>query len=241
MKVGVALSGCDMGGICAHRVLEEIERQGYEIAMVSACSIPAAAALFWSARLAPEKADGMAKRFLYDAARTYLDTALATLADTLAREKPKQRRPICVAACNLPDGRMVVFTDSFSLSSDTFSALPLQDPYDMLSATVSGTAGLGSYAFGEYRLCDYSARYGCPIAPLRLCGLSRVMSISFLPQIPAGAYEASLLQSLGRACSAADLHLPIILPQDANYEGCILYSVKLVREALTTLEKAEAS
>jgi hypothetical protein len=241
MKVGVALSGCDLGGICAHRVLEEIERQGYEIVMVSACSIPAAAALFWSVGLTPEKADSMAKRFLKDVAQSDLDTALAAMAETLTKEHPRQGRPVCVAACNLTDGRMVVFTDTFSLNSDTFSALPLQDPYDMLSATVSGTAGLGSYVLGDYRLCDYSARYGCPVAPLRLCGLSRVLSIAFLPAVPSGAYEAALLQSLGRTCSAADLHLPILLPQEANFEGCVLHSVKLVGEALANLEKAETS
>ncbi len=241
MKLGVALSGCGMGGICAHRVLEEVERQGYEIAMVAASSIPAAAALSWSARLKPEKIDLMAKRFLKDVARWDLDTALAVMAETLAKVKSKQRRPVCVTSCNLTDGRMVVFTDSFSLNSDTFSALPLQEPYDMLSATVSGTAGLGSYTLGEYRLCDYSARYGCPVAPLRLCGLSRVLSISFLPAVPTGAYEAALLQSLGQACPAVDLHLPIILPQDADFEGCVRHSVKLLREALENWEKAEAS
>ena len=33
MKIGVAISGCDIGGAAAFAALNEIEKQGYDIAL----------------------------------------------------------------------------------------------------------------------------------------------------------------------------------------------------------------
>lgn len=211
MKIGVALSGCDMGGVGAHYLLDRLAAEGVAVDALSLCSVPALTGLLWAAGYDAGAAGKKAKQLLYDAATDDIDAAIARFCDTLhmGRDRDALRLPTAVSAVNVADGKSVVFTNSFLADAQNLTAFPLDDAYDACSATVSLMDGLASYHYRDCRLCDYTVWHGAPYQALRLMGAEKILSFSFEPRHPRTPYEVLVRQMLRRSASAADLHIPI--------------------------------
>lgn len=212
MKIGVALSGCDIGGVCGYRVLKRLEAMGFEIEMVSTCCLASAMALAYGCGLEAHKADLTAAAFLQAAREENMDAAIAAVDSILPPGRLAQCKALAVNAVQVESGKVFTFTNAFRLKSERLCTLPLRDGYDALSATISTLDGLASYRYRGLRLCDYSAWYGCPLYPLRMSGIPRVLSISFLPLAPSTPYEILVRQTTLATAGAADVHISVEFP-----------------------------
>lgn len=206
MKIGVALSGCDVGGICAFKILSRLASYGFEIGLLSACCVPAAAALLYAGGCDGETMQRLSESFFNDARGFDMDFAIANFS---AAYKPGKgtRIPVAISAVDVEDGGVVTFTDHYALETGNIKTAKMCDTYDMLSAAVSFAGGLGSYRYGGRRLCDYSCWYGCPIHPLRLAGFTKIISLSYLPKQPENPYEALVKRMTASNSAAADIHI----------------------------------
>lgn len=208
MKIGVALAGCDIGGVSAWRVLRELEEQGFDIGMVSACCLPAATSLLYARGCGDTEMRKLSEAFLRDTRSSDIDFAIANLSAAF-RDGEGETVPLAINAVNVSDGGIVTFTDDYSLRCGNLKTFPIGDPYDVLSATISLMDGLGSYRYKGHKLCDFSCWYGCAIQPLKLAGLQKTVSVAFLPRFPKSPYEVLVKQMIGSTASLADIHIPI--------------------------------
>lgn len=215
VKTGVALSGCDLGGICAWAVLDELTAQGFYIEMVSASCIPAAAALLYANNYTSESMRKHSENFLNDARESDIDFAVANLASGFHESGGKRTR-LCVNAVDVSDGEIVVFTDDYAFSGENLKTFAGAEPFDIISATVSLVDGLGCYRYRGRRLCDFCCWYGAPVHQLRLAGMERIISVSFLPRKSKTPYEASARRVIMNAASLADIHIPIDFGDEAS-------------------------
>jgi hypothetical protein len=188
MKIGVALSGCDMGGLCAYHILERLEGMGFNAGLISCCCVPSVGAMLHSGGVDPGMAERLLSEFLAGA-REDMDAAVARLAGEVPILSMARCRRLALSAVHVEDGRIVTFTNAYSLDTERLRTTPLLDPYDALSATMSMPSGTGDSG-GRFRLCDYSSWYGSPMYPLKMSGIAKTLSISFLPALPATPYEA---------------------------------------------------
>jgi hypothetical protein len=215
MKIGVALSGCHPGGASAYRVLCGLEEKGFDIEMVSCCCTPAVTALLHGSG-EEERADKIMRTFAEKTRLENLDSAIAAAAALLPASLLTKNRKTAVNAVHVADGTVVTFTNGFSLASQKIHTLPLEDAYAILSATVSPLDGQGCYRQGDLCLCDYAVWYGSPLYPLRMNGISRIVSIAFLPQIPQKPYEVLVKQHIESSARAAEIHIPIEFPAEIS-------------------------
>jgi len=206
LKIGVALSGCDVGGICAWKILNELESYGFEIGMVSACCVPAMAALLYTSECGEAEMEALSDKFLKDAGESDLDFAVMNFSSAFRRGGGK-RIPAAISAVNIADGGVITFTDDYSLEAGNIKTVKMCDTYDMISATVSFMGGLSSYRYDGGRLCDYSCWYGCPVHPLKLAGLTKILSLAYLPKTPETPYEKLVKQMVRSGGNSADIHI----------------------------------
>lgn len=222
MKIGVALSGCDIGGVSAYHVLKLLEKKGFSIQMVSACCMPSVTALCHGCGLKKARTDRLAAQFLDNAGKQNLDAAIAAASDLLPGGKLARNKSLAINAVNIADGKVVTFTNGFSLDTGTLKTVPLDDAYDALSSTINMLDGLRSYQYNGLKLCDFSVWYGCPLYPLKMGGISRTISIAFLPKEPKTPYEILVRQGTLANCRSAGLHISIEFPAGlttlADYE-----------------------
>lgn len=231
MKIGVALSGCDIGGVGAHHVLDSIRGHGLDIAMISCCCLPAVTALAYAYGYTQASADKLAARFLQDAREHDLDMAVGNIAASLTLRKERKRAGIVLNAADLTGGGALLFTDDLELDAANLRTIPLDDAYDALSATVSGVRGLCSYKLGGHALCNYSAQYGNPVAPLRMLGY-KVLCVSFLPRTPGIAYEAVLKRAVLSSAGLCDLFVPVEFDGELPLDACIGLAVATLGRGL---------
>lgn len=208
MKIGVAFSGCDLGGISAWAALRELEARGLDIGMISACCVPAAASLLYAGGCGEEAMRRLTSAFLRDARESDIDFAVANLSAAF-REGKGKKIPLVIGAVNVFDGDIVAFTDENSVKGKGLCTFGLEDPYDALSATISLMDGLGSYRYQGQKLCDFCCWYGCPAHPLMLAGYKKIVSIAFLPKLPKSPYEALVKHTIASSSASASVHIPI--------------------------------
>lgn len=220
MKIGVAFSGCDIGGTSAWHVLRELSDMGLEIGMVSACCTPAVTSLLYAQGCEDSAMQRLSEAFLRDCRELDMDSAVANLSADF-KPGPNPRTSLAINAVNVSDGKIITFTDDYSLKSSNLKTFGLDDPYDALSATISLLDGLGSYRYEDCRLCDFCCWYGCPVHPLKLAGLQKIISIAFLPKSPKSPYEVLVKQMISASSSRADLHIPIEFGGDLPLEQYI--------------------
>jgi hypothetical protein len=211
MKIGVALSGSHPGGVSAYHVLRVLEEKGFDIEMVSCCSTPAVTALLHGSG-EEDRADKIMAAFVEKTRLENLDSAIAVAAELLPASLLKNNRKIAVSAVHVADGTVVTFTNRYALASQKIHTLPLENAYDILSATVSPMNGLSCYRQGGLCLCDYAVWYGSPLYPLRMNGISRIVSIAFLPEVPQTPYEVLVKQHIESSAKAAEIHIPVEFP-----------------------------
>lgn len=216
MKIGVALSGCDIGGVCAAGVLHWLQKEGIRINMISASGTASPATLLFCCGFGIRQRDVLLKEFLEEYRGIDLDSAIASLSARLSPEMLGQVAGLVIASTNLPDGKVAAFTNDFTFETETLVTIPLLEPYDALSASIGAVDGLGYYPYQGFTLCDYSVRYGCPIFPLHLAGCDKVLSFSFLPQIPGTAYEVLIHRRIQETGADADLHMALPLPSTSE-------------------------
>lgn len=215
MKIGIALSGCDAGGLCAFHVLRLLEEKGFTIEMVSCCGISSVTALLYGVGDV-DRAERIGSDFWKRMRTENLDNAIEAASEQLPSSLLRENDRLAVSAVNVEDGKVIAFTNAFSLDSERLCTLPLTDAYDTLSATVSPLDGLTSYRLDSMRLCDYSVWYGCPLYPLKMSGISRTVSISFLPERPETPYTVMTGKNVGTTAAAADIHIPILFPSSLS-------------------------
>jgi hypothetical protein len=211
MKIGVALSGCHPGGVVAYHVLRELEDKGFAIEMVSCCCTPAVTALLHGSG-EEELANNILATFVEKTRLENLDSAIAAAAELLPASLLKKNHKTAVSAAHVADGAVVTFTNRYALTSQKIHTLPLENAYDILSATVSPMDGHGCYLQGGLCLCDYAVWYGAPLYPLRMNGISRIVSLAFLPEVPQTPYEVLVKQQIESSVRAAEIHIPIEFP-----------------------------
>ena len=216
VKIGVALSGCDLGGVSAYRVLEKLCEHGFELAMISTCCTPSLTALPYA--YGCKKCEKLARRFLRDCKTSDLDSAITALSADFAVRGKKKSVPLAVNSVNVLDGKIITFTNDYRFETDRLSTFALRDTYDALSASISLVDGLSSYRYKDARLCDFSIWYGCPVYPLRMAGLACVVSVAFLPEKPRTLYEALGTRMIEATAPAADVHIKIVFPPDLTLE-----------------------
>lgn len=208
MKIGVAFSGCDIGGIAAWRVLRELELQGFDIAMISACCVPAITSLLFSYGCEDTVMELLSQQFLRDCHELDIDYAIANISANV-KTGPNKKIPLAINAANVTDGRIVMFTDDYSLQCGNIETVGLENSYDALSATTSLMDGLGSYRYGDLRLCDFCCWHGCPIHQLKLAGIQKIISVALLPKLAKTPYEVMTKQMIAKSSAAADVHILI--------------------------------
>lgn len=213
MKIGVALSGCDIGAVGAYGVLLELINQGFEIDMISVSGLPSVTALPFAYGMEEKAVHGLAESFFRNLKEADMDTAVAELAAQLPmgklRRSSGQTIPFALSAVDISDGKIHTFTDLYTVSSDRLVTHSLEDAYDALSATVSPADGLGSYRFHGCRLCDFSIWYGCPVHPLNMAGVEKIISVAFVPETPETPYEALVKHRLAACADLADIQVTV--------------------------------
>lgn len=230
MKIGVALSGCDIGGISAHSVLEELAVQGLEIAMISSCCIPSVPALLYA--YGCDEIDKHARQFLHDMQALHMDTAIGNLSADFPLGHPRGRVPLAINAVNVSDGKIITFTNDYAFHTDRLTTFQMDSAYNSLSSTISLEVGPGCYSYNGCSLCDFCVWYGCPVYPLKMAGLERIISIAFLPQLPCTPYEVLVGHMLEATAGAADLHIPIDFPKAAELPEYIEIATRKVKSRI---------
>lgn len=208
VRIGVAFSGCDIGGICAWSILKELEAQGFDIGMISACCVPAIASLLYSHGCDEAVMEELSSIFLDDARSIDIDYAVANISASF-REGGGKKIPLAINSVNVSDGTIVTFTDDYVLKSSRLRTFGIEDVYDPLSATISLMDGLGSYKFENLKLCDFCCWYGCPVHQLKLAGFDKIISVAFLPKFPKTPYEALVKNMISSTCASSVIHIPI--------------------------------
>jgi len=217
LKIGVALSGCDAGGICAWKIVNELQSYGFDIGMVSACCIPAMAALLYANGCGGDEMETLSKKFLQDSREFDLDAAVFNFSSAFKRGEG-EKTPAAISAVNIADGGIITFTDHYALEKGNIKTVKMCDTYDMISATISFMGGLGSYSYGGGRLCDYSCWYGSPVQPLKLAGFTKILSLSYLPKTPETPCEVLVKRTVTANGAAADMHITTEFPKNLTFE-----------------------
>lgn len=215
MRIGVALSGCDIGGVSAWAALRELELQGFDIGMVSASCMPATTALLYANGYTEEAMKKLSENFLRDAQESDIDFAIANLSAGF-REGEEKRVPLCINAVDVSDSGIVAFTEDYALCGENLKTFSGAEPYDMLSATVSPMDGLGSYTYKGRRLCDFCCWYGSPVHQLKLAGMEKIISVAFLPEKPKTPYEVLSKRMITELECHADIHILIEFGDNAQ-------------------------
>lgn len=217
VKIGVALSGGDIGGVCAYAALKKIEQAGLSIGMLSACGTPSVAAMLYAYGYPEEEAALLTETFLTQCAEGDLAFAIAELSAHLAARKRAKRIPLTVNSVDVLDGHIYAFTEELTLQTGQFTTILSALPEEVLGAAITPMDGLP----GGGGRCDFSVWYGCPLAPLRLAGMDRTISLAFHPEKPATPYLALLGQRLRASGQQADIHMDIVLPaQYRSFAAC---------------------
>lgn len=228
VKIGVAFSGCDIGGLGAYTVLRELEDQGLEVGMISTCGLPSVTSLLYAAGWSEQACREQTENFLRIARDIDLDMAVAGFAAEAPLRRLGARIPFVLSAAGVSDGRICAFTGNYRAATDRLQTYPLRDVYDALSATISPVEGLASYEYDGRRLCDFSVWYGAPVYPLKMAGLDRILSVAFLPRNPRTPYEAMVKQRITASAHLADLHIPVE-PDGEDYAAYIEAAEEAIR------------
>lgn len=233
MKTGVALSGCDIGGVAAFAVLEGLERMGIRPTMVSACSIAAISSWLYCSGFPEKSNERLINRFLSQYRRKGIDGALLQFSKSLTGRNYPIRAQFTINCVSLSDQKIVTFTNDFSVTASNLETRRFDDPYFPLSATVNANSPFSSTVFERDGLCDYCASFGAPVYPLLMCGMEKIISISFLPKSPKTAYELLVRQAIqaGRSLEHSCIEL-YFEPEEADIQA---YN----RQALEQLKSAE--
>lgn len=234
MKIGVALSGCEIGGVAAFAALRELEEQGMEIGMVSACGVPAVTALLFALGYEEDACCKLAGEFLQNARSCDMDLAVAELSVQVLPARRKAQVPLVISSVDVADGRICAFSSERLPNSRRLNAFPLEDAYDALSATISPVDGLATYPFADCSLCDFSVWYGCPVYPLKMAAVEKIISLAFLPEEPRTPYEALVKHRITGSASLADAHL-VYSGEHADLEGCRAAAAQQTRTQMDAL------
>lgn len=194
MKIGLACSGSGPGARYAHILAEELNRLSLGPAMISCTSLPSAPMLLWS-RGVPIHEIGSRTNALFQEKEP--EQALSCFCTGLP----------CIWRCDfalnsvdIQTGTVVTWADGLHSQAGNLKVKPLKGvEKKALSAAMKPWYGKGTEKLGKLRLCDFSARYGCPLFPLKLAGMERILSVVFTGQKdPAGAACESLSALTGK-------------------------------------------
>lgn len=204
MKIGLACAGNGPGAANAHVLARALEALSICPEMISCTSLPAAPMLLWSRGLAAEQVGARMEALLSaENAGKGLGRFCAAL--------PKTRRcALALCSADLETGVTVIWADGLCSDAWNLKIAPLDGAQRLaLQSAVSPRLLLEPGSCGSLRLCDFSARYGCPLLPLKMAGMERVLSVVFTgADDPAGIAAESLSVLTGKN---ADLHYALRL------------------------------
>lgn len=222
MKIGVAVSGSGAGAGAAYCLADELRGQGAEIAMLSACSLAAVSLLLWSRGLESAETDELMTLF------TSAQTPACALAEfeRMGIFRGKPRCELAVSSVDVTTGVSVIYCDRLRSDAHNLLALPLSgNERAALASTVSPYGASEPFPTSGMRLCDFSARYGCPFFPLKMAGMERLLAVSFSgASEPAQVAAESLSALTGKN---ADLHYALRLDAKAEPNARIREFVRL--------------
>lgn len=211
MKIGVAFSGSGAGAAAAHAFAGELEKCSLTIEMLSVTSLAAVPSLLWAYGLPDEEIEELTG--LFTTAETP-ELGLRTLEGMgVFRKKGAPRCPLAVNSVDVSTGITAIFSDAVCSDAWNLKVLPLAGwERAALGAALSPYKESEPCPSSGMRLCDFSARYGCPFFPLKMAGMERLLSVNFAGgETPAQIAADSLASLTGRN---ADLHytLPPVPP-----------------------------
>lgn len=200
-----------MAGIAAYTALQRLTKEGLFIEMVSVCGVATATAMLYACGCTDPLYHQTATEFLEHLQATDIDTAIAKFAHHLPLSRWKRKIPLIVNSVNVSDGTICAFCDRSAASTSRLQAVPLNDCYDVLSATIGPMDGLASYPYAGYALCDFSVWYGAPVYAPKMMGIDRMISIAFVPKSPQTPYEVLVKQRIAASISLSDASVMVEL------------------------------
>lgn len=211
MKIGLACAGGGPGARHAYMLARELEALSLCPEMISCASLPAAPMLLWSRGFSLDQIVSRTAAFL---SAKKSERRLARLCASL----PGPKR--CRMALNSADqdtGVTVIWADGLSSDAWNLKVYPLKG---MEKAALRGALSphfLQPEKMDGMRLCDFSARYGCPFFPLKMAGMERILSVVFLGERdPVGIASESLSVLTGKN---ADLQYTLRLSEEDGPEA----------------------
>lgn len=205
MKIGLACAGGGPGARYAYMLARELEALSLCPEMVSCASLPAAPMLLWSRGVPLDQIEARITAFL---SAKKSGRGLARLCASL----PGPKR--CRLALNSADqdtGVTVIWADGIGSDAWNLKVYPLEGMEKTALRAAVSPHFLSPENLDGMRLCDFSARYGCPFFPLKMAGMERILSVVFSGEKdPVGIASESLSVLTGKN---ADLHYTLRLSE----------------------------
>ncbi|MCI8755609.1 MAG: hypothetical protein HFG18_03340 [Oscillospiraceae bacterium] len=194
MKIGLACSGCGPGAQYAYILAEELTYLSLGPEMISCNSLPAAPMLLWSRGLPTDEIKKRTDRLFQEKESNQALSCFCTGLPCI------QRCALALNSVDLQTGTVVTWADGLHSKAGNLKVKPLRGAEKKaLSAAMKPWYGKGTEKLGKFQLCDFSARYGCPLFPLKMAGMERILSVVFTGQKdPAGAACESLSALTGK-------------------------------------------
>lgn len=238
MSNGVALSGGDIGGICAYAALQTLAENQFRFDAVSCSSLPALSAYLYCCGTPFKQCYGLLKTMfccMNDLNITCYIENLIQIGEH-ARKVAQTQIPLHLCFTDLANGGIVLFSDTLPSMRGLITTYPLYGhSYDALFASTVGYFGMEPYRFGPHLLYDFALRGGLPILPLRMEGIKRVIAMAFLSSGDYSPYQSAADRLIALSSNTSDFYLPI-LPPDPSILPPARYDTycSVVREALET-------
>lgn len=202
-KIGLACAGGGTGAEYAYLLLEELKAAAVPVEMVSCTSLAAVPLLLYTYGFTPPEIDR-------EMARLKRGKSSRPCRPQIFRDRVAGCR-IAVSGVDAETGVTAIRADGLRSDARNLKIYPLYGhENEALRETLSPWGGLEPAFLEGMRLCDFSARYGCPFFPLKMAGMERLFSVVFAGGgDPAQTAGESLAVLTGKN---ADVHLTLRLP-----------------------------
>lgn len=194
MKIGLACSGSGPGARYAYIVAEELNILSLSPAMISCTSLSAAPMLLWNCGLPVNEIEARMNALFQKKESAQALSCFCTGLPCI------RRCDFALNSVDLQTGTVVAWADGLHSKAGNLKVKPLKgSEKKALSASMKPWYGKGTEPLGKFQLCDFSARYGCPLFPLKMAGMERILSVVFTGQTdPVGAACESLSALTGK-------------------------------------------
>lgn len=225
MNVGVVFSGYHLGGTSAYFILKYLRDKGFNIEAVSASSLSAVSAFLYACGVGEERARYYLEDFIDLYSQNEKRQAVKEL-DKKLGNLAKDTDGIIISCASFGEKKTIAFTSLFDVNSDNLTSYPIKDAYTPLLGAVSEEEPC---SFAGYNLIDYTLYHGIPIYPLKIKGIDKVISISFLAKEPKNDIEVLINNKINDTASYASIHIPIYYTDNSCvFSDYVTYAEKIL-------------